>query len=178
MLLCGEFDGRMFARTNWQKKRGEGPVVFFFYFIFCCSCKLASILRLTSCPDVVLYIFCSHPFSATKQVFPSLHAVLSHLVWLEEKWIFFCLFLQILYNKIKIHSICLKINGGKTRRRKFVCISSCTLALNVRGFSGLANVHFGCGFELLSDFEGTHTCTDITPLDFLPFLFCFVHQGV
>lgn len=45
-----------------------------------------------------------------------------------------CLFLQILYNKIKIYSICLKINKEKIRR-KFVCISSCTLALNVRGFS-------------------------------------------
>ena len=49
--------------------------------------------------------------------------------------------------------------GKKKERRKFVCISSCTLALNVRGFSGLANVHFGCGFELLSDFKGTHAHT-------------------
>lgn len=44
------------------------------------------------------------------------------------------LFLQILYNKVKIYSICLKINEEKIRK-KSVCISSCTLALNVRDFS-------------------------------------------
>lgn len=89
---------------------------------------------------------------------------LTQFGWRKNELIFFCLFLQILYNKIKIHSICLKNKWGKKIRRKFVCISSCTLALNVRGFSGLANVHFGCGFDLLGDFKGKHTRTDITPL--------------
>ncbi len=58
--------------------------------------------------------------------------------------------------------------GKKKIRRKFVCISSCTLALNVGGFSGLANVHFGC--ELLSLKEHTHART-LPPWLFLPFFF-------
>lgn len=60
--------------------------------------------------------------------------------------------------------------GEKKIRRKFVCISSCTLALSVGGFSGPADVHFGCGFDLLSDLK-THAQTYPAPrLTASPFL--------
>lgn len=145
-----------------DRKRGRG-------------CELSSTLTLTSCPDVFLYIFCSHPFSATKQVFPSLHTILFHLVWLEEKWInFFCLFLQILYNKNPQHL--LKNKWGKKIRRIFVCISSCTLALNGRVSQDwqmyILVAVLSCSVTLK---EHTHART-LPPLDFI-FHFCFVSGG-
>lgn len=87
---------------------------------------------------------------------------------------FFCLFLQILYNKNPQHL--LKNKWGKKIRRIFVCISSCTLALNGRVSQDwqmyILVAVLSCSVTLK---EHTHART-LPPLDFI-FHFCFVSGG-
>lgn len=66
--------------------------------------------------------------------------LLSHLVWLEK----FSLSLEILYNKVKSHSIRFKIN-----KNEIVCTSPCTLALNIQGFAFLSTVKCKLGWSLI-----------------------------
>lgn len=83
MLLCGEFDGGMFLQElTDRKERGERRARW-------SQTGVHPEAHLVSLMWFFMFFPCSHPFSATKQVFPSLHTVLSHLVWLEEKMIFF-----------------------------------------------------------------------------------------
>lgn len=66
--------------------------------------------KLSSCLDVVLDIFCSHPLLHQSKYF-QVYTVFSLSLFGGKFYSFFCVFLQNLYNKVKAHSICLKING-------------------------------------------------------------------
>lgn len=66
--------------------------------------------KLSSCLDLVLYIFCSHALLQQSKYF-QVYTVFSLSLFGGKFYSFFCVFLQNLYNKVKAHGICLKIKG-------------------------------------------------------------------
>lgn len=87
---------------------------------------------------------------------------------------FFLSFCRPCIIKIKLHSICLKINEGKIRK-KLVCISSCTLALPIRGLTFLRTGKCKVSLWFYGTFSVTFTRTHMhghySLFDFILFFF-------